>query len=212
MSSAVGWEFVRSEVERGGLDRVEVLASDRRGRIAYAEGVEMVAALLDRLPAQVSGSVYVDAWPASGKRSDGFRWYVSGASVGAAPVDVSAGPGSSLVLLEKLYDTRLELERERMDRERDDEGGIGRLADVIDKWAPHVLGALVGRRGGAAPARSAAEPVAGAAAGGLSEDETRAMLADVVAFARMNPDAARAYAVQLRQMMPEDEKGNSPED
>lgn len=188
----VSWDFIASTIEARGLDRCVIYGGGRGARILDAEGTEQVLQAVAYARQNVTGGVRVVAWVAADGRKEAFDWSAGAAPGAVAGVAADGVPVSPI--LERLYDARLELERERMANEYGDGGPWERIAGVLEQLAPAILARVF-----PLPAAAAAAVDAGAVAG-PAPDEMRELLADVAAYARANPAQARVLHEQLKRM------------
>jgi hypothetical protein len=206
--TTVTWDLVASVIQARALDQLESWTVGKGAKLLDAQGVEQVAEAVQYLRDKVNGDVLVIAWNGSQRKASAYTWTVAGnRPVAGAP----SGQSDNAVIpyLERLFEAKLENERLKWERDNAPESdGIGRLADVLQQLAPAVISKLTGQPvHGKAPPRGTAlvngvptdngEPET---AGGMAPDEIEAMLAEVVTFAKGNPEQARQYLSALQSL------------
>lgn len=205
--ATVTWDLVASVIQARALDNLEAWTVGKGARLLDAQGVEQVAEAVQYLRDKVNGDVLVIAWNAAQRKASAYTWTVAG----NRPVAGTPGQSDNAVIpyLERLFEAKLENERLKWERDNAPESdGIGRLADVLQQLAPAVISKLTGQPiQGKAPPRGTAlvngtpmdngEPDA---PGGMAPDELETMLAEVVTFAKGNPEQARQYLSALQSM------------
>ncbi len=195
----IAWPLAEKMLEDNDLDRIEV-ANARGQRIIEATGAEQVAAAIAYAKEHVSGEIVVSAWKSTERKASAYVWCIRNREPGAV---AGPAPSGNLDLLEKLYDTRLELALLQHERENDNATKFDKIAEVAQTLGPQLIAALTGRPAPqpiarpAAPAQEETEEP-----GSIPADEMQGMLADVVRYAKANPDQARQYIAMLRAQTP----------
>lgn len=198
--ATVTFDIVRKIVEREGLDRLDAWGDPgkKSGKVCDAQTHDEVLAALDMLQTGANGAVFIEAWKGAEKKGQGYAWAVGNLApmVGGG----IAGNGIGGGYLERYFDTKLELELLKRDKESGN--SMGDLHKTMLAYLP-VIAKSMG-------VKLPRQPIAGddqddeeeeVPPGGIGEDEMEGMLDQVVAFARKNPEQARAYMASLKTQM-----------
>lgn len=205
--ATLGIDIIRKTVSERGLSEVVVYNGTTKGGNVFLQSqgtIEEALTVLDQCRDHGSGYVCIVA------RKPGVKGTVQEwtCNLGGGTVGAMGGPGIGSNYIERYYEAKLDLERERLQREYDQGGDrMDKLIGVLEKYAPivaHSMGIVlpgtkvVGRTDDPDDIDDPEEEeVEEEPVGGLPKEELEALLIKVAKYARKNPDAARSYAKMI---------------
>jgi len=199
-------DIIRKTVSERGLSEVVVYNGTTKGGNVFLQSqgtIEEALVVLDQCRDHGSGYVCIVA------RKPGVKGSVQEwtCNLGGGTAGGIGGQGIGGNYIERYYEAKLDLERERLQREFDQGGDrMDKLIGVLERYAPivaHSMGIVlpgtkvVAGTDAEDDIEEDEEDGEEEAVGGLPKEELEALLIKVAKYARKNPDAARSYAKMI---------------